>query len=77
MTGESREAGQWAFDPEREAAWQAAIYPALLREMARRPEWGQAVIAARAEKLGKEAAEKLRMDAREAYLAMRDAGELS
>lgn len=68
--------GRWGFDPEREAAWWEAIYPALLQDMARNPEWGRAVIATRAERLGKAAAERLREDARAVYLALRDAGEL-
>jgi hypothetical protein len=69
-------AGRWEYDPEREAAWQIAIYPALLRSMARAPDWAREVIAAKAERYGEEAAEKLRQDARTAYRAMRDAGEL-
>jgi hypothetical protein len=73
---EARAAGHWGYDPAREAAWRAAIYPALLRTMARHPEWGRAVLQVWAERRGEDAAEALRLDARRVWQAMRDAGEL-
>jgi hypothetical protein len=73
---ESRSAGQWAYNPEREAAWRAEMYPALLRSMAKNPDWAKEVLAAWPKKHGHDAAEQLRQDARAAYREMHQAGEL-
>lgn len=64
------------FNPEQEAQWAAEIYPALLREMAKRPAWATEVIAARAKLLGPQAAAQLRRDAARVWQRMRNAGEL-
>lgn len=69
---------RWAyFDPEQEARWAAEIYPALLREMALRPEWAKAIIEARRKRLGEAAAERLRQHAAAVYLRMKAEGRPS